>query len=490
MRESDSSVYRENEKLETKTCPDCGREIGDRRVCPYCGTDLGKRTSHKILAIFSAIALAFGLLYYVHAGRKGRHYVNIEQIDSDLNYGFVWVDGTVSGGPTYREHPSKRLEFSVYDGTGEISIRAYSEVAENLVKRNKVPGVGDEVEVFGMARVEEYGRRIDMQSHEKLELERTKPQESTVSEVRSNYFAGKKYQKVTVTGKLTELRKFAWMRLYTIEDLDTEEPLDVFASAGLPEITPGSYEDLKPYYVENLKLYSKLKVTGGVSEYQNSPQIAIRSYDDIKVVGQAKLPNVVPLSEVGKNLGDLIGARGKIVFSRGEANGYRFWLDNSDDNYPPISLWVWDSTYDLISDEVKDQFKRGALVKIYGTSTIYQDENQIKLASPPEIAILDNAGISTYEVGEIDVQNISSAYVGRFAKVRGEVKQLEKEGRQFTLKDPTGEIEVSLPSRVWTLMTEKPEQGDTANVAGRIDLTDENELVLRPGLPEDVGVSS
>lgn len=189
--------------------------------------------------VLSVIILAFGVLYYsTQAHGKPKHYVKIGQIDSDLNYGYAWIDGTVSSGPTYREHPSKKLEFSVYDGTGEITIRFYGTKAQKLVDNGKVPAVGDEVEVFGQIRVEDYGNQIRYPALDKFKLTRTEPKESTVSEVRSEFFAGKKYQKVTTTGILTNLRAYGWMNIYKVEDPETGESLEVFAPAGLEELGP------------------------------------------------------------------------------------------------------------------------------------------------------------------------------------------------------------------------------------------------------------
>lgn len=477
------NLSQRDRKSETKTCPDCGKEIGERNVCPYCGTDVRKRTSHKVLVILSVIILALGTFYlFTRAKGKPKHFVNIKSIDTSLNYGNVWIEGTVSSGPRYQGYPNKSLEFSIYDGTGEIPVSFYGEAADKIVESGRVPTVGDKVVVFGQVRVEEDEKQIRYPTLDKFKLTRTEPKESTVSEVRSEFFAGNKYQKVTTIGILTDLRAYGWMNTYKIEDPETGEPLEVFASGGL--------EELGPAPPENLKLYSKLKITGGVSEYQNSPQLSIRSYENIKVIGRAELPEVIPLSAVGENIGDLIGARGKIVFSRDEKDGHRFWLDNQKDDYSPTPLWIWDSTYELISDRIKSQLKRGARVKVYGEAQRYGGENQVELASPPEISILDNSGISTYTIETVDIQNIDNQDVGSFVTVKGTAEQLEKQGKQFTISGDTGEIDVSIPSKVWKIMTERPSEGDTVSVTGMVERSKADELVIKPGLPKDIEVIS
>lgn len=471
------------EKTEEYPCPDCGATLINRSVCPECGADLRRRTSHKFAGLLCAIVLVFGLGYYTYAGVQGEFTINIGDIDSGYNYGYAWVEGTVTSGPEYRVHPSKRLTFDISDGTGEISIRAYSEDADNLVARGLIPGVGDHVRVFGMIRVEDYGARIDIQNTEKFELDPASVKETSISQITVN-FSDWKYKRVKVKGYLRSMRPYGWMNIYTIENSGVQ--LDVFFSGGLDELGD------KP---ENLdRLYSTVEITGGVAEYGGGPQLMPKSYGDVKVTGRKKLPDVIPLSEAKENTDyryKLVGASGKIVFSEDEGVGWNFWLDNLEDNLDAVPLWVWDSTYDLISDNVKNQLSRGAAITAYGEPSTHEGEVRIELLAPPEI-IIDNAkGISTYQLPLVGIGSLTKDNVNDFVTIRGKVTQASDKGDNFTLENNATSIDVNISESVWTRLQEEeiPKAGDTMKVSGRITLKGEN-LLLQPGLPSDLEVLS
>ncbi|KXB03678.1 hypothetical protein AKJ47_01805 [candidate division MSBL1 archaeon SCGC-AAA261G05] len=461
-----------------KRCPDCGAPLLDQKVCPECGADLRKRTSHKFAALICVVALAFGLGYYTYAGIQGEFTIDIGDIDEGYNYGYAWVEGTVTSGPEYRVHPSKRLTFDLSDGTGEISIRAYSEDADNLIARGLIPGVGDHVRVFGMMRVEDYGERIDIQNPEKFELDPASAEETTISQILVN-FSNWKYERVTVKGYLKSMRPFGWMNLYKIENSGAE--LEVFFTGGLSELGD------KP---ENLdRLYSILEITGGVAEYGGSPQLMPKSYADVKVVGRKELPGVIPLAETSDYKYELVGVSGKIVFSEDRGVGWNFWLDNLEDNSDAIPLWVWDSTYESFSENTKKQFDRGADITTYGEPETYEGEDRIELVAPPEISIDNAEGINTYQLPLVSISSLTENNVNDFVTVRGEVTQASDKGDKFTLENNAASIDVTVSESVWALLQDTPDNNDLVKVSGRVDLMGGN-LVLYPGVPSDLEVVS
>ena len=246
--------------MEEKTCPDCGKPMGELTVCPSCGADLTKRTTHKFALIICIAALVAGLVYYYTAVVTGEYLIKIGDIDEDYNYAYVWIEGTVSSGPLYRIYPSVRLDFWVDDGTGEIRVRAYSDKAENLAVGDKVPGIGDYVKLFGWVRVEEYGTRIDLQTVEKFELIRRPARDSTIHDVISNY-PDSMYDVVTVEGTVVNFSSLSVgaADLYTLKDEETGELIQMYVHAGLDHLG-GERPDMS--------LMTKLRVTAGVSEYR------------------------------------------------------------------------------------------------------------------------------------------------------------------------------------------------------------------------------
>jgi len=465
-----------------RRCPDCGRPLGDLTVCPRCGTDLTKRTSHKFLALICVVSLVGGMIFYLNAVLVGAYTVDIEDIDEGLNYGYVWIEGTVSNGPQYRIYPSVRLSFDVNDGTGEIEIRAFSSEAEWLVEENKVPRVGDHVKLFGTVRIDEqWGDKIYLEKPEELELTRQAPTESTISGVHSDYYSGEKFFAVTVEGLLTDLRDYSWADIYTVEEENTGTTLSVYVSSGL--------EYLGGEQPENLRLLSRLRITAGVSEYSGQPQLVPSSYEGIEVIGRENLPDVVPLDELENYDGELVGARGEIVFTEMSSDGRRLWLDNSEDNVDPRPVWIWSSTYSQISEGTEEQLRRGAIVRLYGEVSRYAGEWQVELASPPEVYILDNLGVDNYEISLVDIGTLTENNAGDFVRVGGSVSSVTGDGEIFTVEDNTGEIEVSIDDAIWARMANesKPQANDVVGITGKVGEYS-GALRLYPGLPDDIQV--
>lgn len=474
-----------------RKCPDCGRPLGDLTVCPRCGTDLTKRTSHKFLALICIVSLAGGMIYFLYSVLAGAYMVDIGDIDEGLNYGFVWIEGTVSNGPQYQIYPSVKLSFDVYDGTGEImkntiDVRAFSSDAKWLVDENKVPRVGDHVKLFGTVRIDEqWGNKIYLEKPEEFEITRQSPTVTTISEVNSDYYAGEKFFTVTVDGVLTNLRDFSWADIYTIEenieDETTGDTISVYVHSGL--------EYLGGEQPENLGLLSRLRITAGVSEYSGQPQLVPSSYEEIEVIGQASLPDVVSSDELENYNGRLVGVRGEIVFTEISSSGRRLWLDNADDNEGPHPVWIWSSTYGQISEGIEGQLRRGAIVELYGEVSMYGGEWQVELASPPEIHVLDNSGISTYEIGLVDIRTLTENNVGDFVRVGGSASNLSSGGEIFTVENNANEIRVSINDAIWIRMLDedKPQAGDTVKITGKVGEY-AGDIGLYPGIPEDIQV--
>jgi len=137
-----------------RICPYCGKPAGEIALCTNCGAELYKRTTLRLALLAAGVILAIGIATTYQAAFGGISLIRVEELTDLHNYAYVWVEGTVSGGPIYRIKPSVRLDFWIDDGTGIIRVRAYSDDAEVLARENRIPQIGDRVRFLGRARVE------------------------------------------------------------------------------------------------------------------------------------------------------------------------------------------------------------------------------------------------------------------------------------------------------------------------------------------------
>ena len=138
------------------TCPSCFRFVGTYEKCPYCGAAVYKRLSVRLFR-WGSLVLAFvglGLLWMAARGIDAPM-MNIHELEPTMSMGLVKVAGRVENRP--RLHPEwKSLYMKLDDGTGELAVKAYSEVA-TVIAEQDMPRRGDSIAVEGMIRFKSGG---------------------------------------------------------------------------------------------------------------------------------------------------------------------------------------------------------------------------------------------------------------------------------------------------------------------------------------------
>lgn len=135
-------------------CPSCERFIGPAGKCPYCNADT-RKTPMMVVVRFVAILLAtVGLsLLYAAARHREPPIIQIENITPVMNFAHVRIVGSVPK-RAYVGKDGDYVSFSVDDGSGQIRIAAYRDVARKLIESKQLPKAGDRVEVRGGLSVE------------------------------------------------------------------------------------------------------------------------------------------------------------------------------------------------------------------------------------------------------------------------------------------------------------------------------------------------
>ncbi|MDI6839927.1 MAG: OB-fold nucleic acid binding domain-containing protein [bacterium] len=131
-------------------CPSCGKYIGSIEICNYCGAHIKKRLSLKLIKYTALSVAVLGVIcLYLVAKVIEITTIEIKNITPSMNFATVGIKGIVSGEP----HTGERyLSFPVSDETGELFVRAYGAVAEDIFP---TPELGDSVYVAGSIQIKE-----------------------------------------------------------------------------------------------------------------------------------------------------------------------------------------------------------------------------------------------------------------------------------------------------------------------------------------------
>ncbi|MFC1498146.1 hypothetical protein ACFLS1_06720 [Verrucomicrobiota bacterium] len=156
-----------DKRSEGAFCPGCERFIGPVDVCPYCEAGSARNPVYRILRYSALILGIVGLAFlYLMVKHRELPVVKVGDINSMMNYAYVRVCGMVEKDAyiAIRNEEVDYLSFAIDDGTGQLRVAAYRDVARELVEKNIVPRKGAFVDVTG-------GLRVRAQSQVKLILQ-------------------------------------------------------------------------------------------------------------------------------------------------------------------------------------------------------------------------------------------------------------------------------------------------------------------------------
>ncbi len=159
-------------------CPSCERFIGPADVCPYCECDSARKPVFRFMMYGSVLLAVAGLFFlYLMAVHSDVPRVKIAEITPMMNFGLVRIEGVV-GKDAFVKKKKRIVEsvsFPVDDGSGELRVVAYGQVAKMLVESKLVPEGMTRVEVSGTLNVSADGNsRLVLRRAEELKMEKDK----------------------------------------------------------------------------------------------------------------------------------------------------------------------------------------------------------------------------------------------------------------------------------------------------------------------------
>ncbi|GEM_PF-1950558 len=473
-----------------KICPACGKPTAGYVPCPHCGADPRLRLSIKVAVILCVVVLVIGSGFFVlHLSTAGVEPTPIGSIDRWMDYASVWIEGTVISGP---QIDRTSISFEVQDASGVLEVEVYLP-PERLKGETKIPSVGDKVLLFGQLRVYLDGStelrvssldKDPLTGEEYFQLTRAQPIETSIQNLVNDWYASQslKYKLVTIKGTITNLWPLSSAKLYTLED-NNGITVEMYVHNGLS-------------YIENvpdLEVLQTISVTAGVSAYGTKLQLAISSYDDIEVVG-AWLPNEVEIENINDNLnGKFVKVSGQIVFvemvgksSNLEVDKRYLWLDDNDNP----RIWMYESIYKLLSENLRKLLRRGATVELVGRVSKSVGQFQIEFTGP-QVPSLENG---TYEPALIEnVATIDTSLLNDFVTIQGRIIENSEVGRatlpsdwEFVLRDNLGEsVRIWVPNTLYERMLDPIAVGDDVKVIGKV-IYRAGGISVQPGVPSDV----
>ena len=149
------------ENRSTECCPSCERYIGPADVCPYCDCDSARPFALKILRRISGLLAITGIICLYIAARFGTNTPEVEagSLTPMMNFACVRVSGRVVRNAYLGEDNDivSCLSFFLDDGTGEVRVAAYGQVACDLAA-GRVPAAGDILSAEGPLTVTAEGK--------------------------------------------------------------------------------------------------------------------------------------------------------------------------------------------------------------------------------------------------------------------------------------------------------------------------------------------
>jgi hypothetical protein len=271
--------------------------------------------------------------------------------------------------------------------------------------------------------------------------------------------------------------------IYTLED-NSGNTIEMYVHNGLMYMGDERFD---------FKLLQRVRVTAGASNYITTPQLVLADYGDIEEIGMQS-PTPASLDNIDSTLvNQFVRVGGKVIFVEMvrasdslAVESYNIWLDNQYN--PRVSLDG--DVYKLLSDNARQQLKRGAIVELTGIVSRYGSTFKINLLGPPDISLQSG----TYEPPLVEnFAAISSDNLDNLVKVEGKIiddtpvfEGLLPVDHGFALQDNFGNnIKLFVTNTLYERMSYPPVVGDNVRVVGKV-IQRESSMAVQPGMLSDM----
>ncbi|ASJ01795.1 hypothetical protein A3L09_00225 [Thermococcus profundus] len=361
-----------------------------------------------------------------------------------MNYAVVRLSGTVASVPYVSESGGKlSLTFTIDDGTGQMDVRVYSPLADEMIERGMVPFPGDNVTAEVQLRVRETYTYAMLQYLEGLKFNSKLYSENpeTVKELTENM--SNTY--VAVQGIVTALSNVSSGYLLTVD-------------TGLAPVTVLIPRVLLIKNNVSVKVGDTVYAPGIVYLYKGtSPEIVVRSLEQFNVTPIESAP-LVPLAEASGYVGMVMSVQGNLTGISYENGRYVITLTDGV-NYLEVLV-----PREVLASLNPFEVASGSLVKAAG-----------KMGDDGRLVGAYLKAVKPVNTEFLPVGVLTPDMKGTIVAVRANVEEVQKVGSNLKLviSDGTGRIDVFIPSATLRELSNETlsglKEGLGVEVAGYLD---------------------
>ncbi|MEM4204620.1 MAG: hypothetical protein QXS54_11175 [Candidatus Methanomethylicaceae archaeon] len=287
----------------------------------------------RIASLVMATGGLFGLWVYA-AFFVDVPAVNIGDLSLTYNFAHIKIRGNVSELPSYNEDTGL-LRITVNDGTGTLDVRAYSNIALELINSGRVPAPGDYVEVEGTLRIRSPTYKyLILNSAKQLHATRKPIENATISQIIPSWkdYLFKRLRVSVIFGEITRYAN-AW-KVDAYDPLNATNYITMYFTFSYVGIA-GGYDKLPMFEGGTI-----VTLEASVIEYDAAPELVPITFENANI-------SLVPLYSINQINMTLVGTvariSGRVTSSVSStitgASGVRF---NVNDGTGTLEVICWD----------------------------------------------------------------------------------------------------------------------------------------------------
>ncbi|BAD86237.1 hypothetical protein TK2048 [Thermococcus kodakarensis KOD1] len=361
-----------------------------------------------------------------------------------MNYAVVRLSGTISSVPYVSESGGKlSLTFTIDDGTGQMDVRVYSPLADEMVEKGVIPFPGDNVTAEVQLRVRETYTYAILQYLGGLEFNNKLYSESpkTVMELTENM--SNTY--VAVQGVVTEFSNVSSGYLLTVD-------------TGVAPVTVLIPRVLLIKNNVSVKVGDTVYAPGIVYLYKGtSPEIVVRSLEQFNVTPIESAP-LVPLAEAPGYVGMVMSVQGSLTGITYESGRYVLTLTDGT-NYLEVLV-----PREVLANLNPFELASGSLIKAAG-----------KMGDDGRLVGAYLGVIEAVKTEFLPIGVLTPDMKGTIVAVKANIEDVQNVGSNLKLvvSDGTGKIDVFIPSAALRELSNETladlKEGLGVEVAGYLD---------------------